>query len=382
LLFDFSLHTFRLLIGHALLEHYSSQISILCQTIDQVKKMKTIDDHLISKIRELPSVNNHKMFTSDKKVGKKKNDDIRLEIVKCIEDVSQYHDQFVSQLRCLFAINIEVGHHLGTHFHDLYNLALSKKALNETSQYKKMHYVMKMLSQDDWQNILKSVISTIKSDGVDSKLGFVHMLQSCYNSLISLSEKTSETNTDEDDKSPSKSIDLSGFKSRSQWKEKLQSSIQSSNKSHSLFDKWKEETIRSFELSLKNDLKSPLLYPLSELIYFDHVSSLKKHHLPNQRIEMKKALTKTTCFPTLSKHVVPDLNTIFKLVLESSATFPLSDLFESFKSIKKGENKEKKNISNQQLIASILSCISDLEYLGIIQANKRKKEHLKRLIWF
>ena len=372
LLYDFSLENCKHLLKQAMFEHYYlNTSSILCQSVKSIKKtVKSFSKDEFKALRKLPSLNSFE----------KTNDtDFRKQLIELSENIILHHENFVSELMHFYYLMDEFDNNpFGRNFQELYIIALSKKPILETDHFKIFISMINLLTCDEWEDLFERYFDKIEKLDFDQNSPFINTLKVNHEKLCELNVQNSEHTASNGVSNPK--IDFSNCTTRSQWKEKLKTNMNVHKKNLSPFDKWKEEAIKSIKQIAEVQLKSPLLFSLNEVFYFNDLSVFKTQNLPSQRNEIKSDLTHSS-HSLLNSDIHFDLNIVFKLLMENSTTFSLYDLFDNFKSLKLNSSRKMSKSQQQHIIACFLTCIYDLEYCGFVKISKKNNDQIVKLVW-
>ena len=203
-------------------------------------------------------------------------------------------------------------------------------------------------------------------------------------------------------------IDFKGLKSRQEWKERLKEKIVSSSPTNkrtscSKFEQFKNDFVSDFK-SLFKQIKSPLLLPLNEVVYFDDSASVASNYYPCLRNDVLRSLR--TPFLDKSDKTL-DISKVYQSLSGLPAAVSLSHLYHGFpensKKSKKGvspkkrgrrpkkkqdsddEDKEsegdKKGKESVMEKTQFFTLINDMEYIGLILRDRKKTGRLTKLVW-
>jgi hypothetical protein len=223
--------------------------------------------------------------------------------------------------------------------------------------------------------------------------------------------KTTQNNNSEllNSSQRNKSINLSGLKSRQEWKERLKEQIVSSSSSSkavtsaSKFEQFKQNFVSELK-SIFQELRSPLNLPLSEVVYFDDAASIAGNYYPNIRHDILNSL----------REPIPDqqltISEVYQTLAGVPASIPLQTLYGGFSSssfrpngtmkksskavspkkrsrksksrresdVESEEEKDREEVDKQEFF----TLINDMEYIGLIQrSDKKKSGHITKLVW-
>lgn len=372
LLYDFSLENFKHLLKQAMFEHYYlNTSSILCQSVKNIKKtVKSFSKDEFKALRKLPSLNS---------IEETNDTDFKKQLIELSENIILQHENFVSELMHFYHLMDEFDNNpFGRNFQELYIIALSKKPILKSDHFKIFISMVNLLTCDEWQDLFERYFDKIEKLHFDQNSPFINTLKVNHEKLCELNVENEEHTVSNEVSNPK--IDFSNCTTRSQWKEKLKTNMNVHKKNLSPFDKWKEEAIKSIKQIAQVQLKTPLLFPLNEVFYFNDLSVFKKQNLPSQRNEIKNDLTHSS-HSLLNLDIHFDLNIVFKLLMENSATFSLHDLFDNFKSLKLNSSRKMSKSQQQHIIACFLTCIYDLEYFGFVKISKKNNDQIVKLVW-
>jgi hypothetical protein len=386
-LFDFSIQNFRHLLKYALFEHYySNELSFLCQSIRKLKKyIKKIDN------KDLELLCNSSPLMSSFK-SSLNGEDLKKSLINNMEELQLIHNQFVAHLKIL----VKLFNQSNEELIDLKQLYIN--ALDKSFDYKQVIDRFNKFSQNQWKTSLENCLSDNSLN--DKTLPLIIALKSSHKELCDLiikSQNEPQVVLERVDISGIKDK-LSNLKTRSQWKDTI--NPMNRPKVISKFDVWKKTTISSIEKVLR-DSTIPTSYPLHEALFFDDLDVLKRHNFVVVRNDIQYTLNNPSLILNKSESFVstkesqsnPDFNSLFILYQESQSIVNLYDWFTAFKSdeqvinfAKNSKRKKTENIksenTDQSLVVRFLNTISDFEYIGLIQAAKRKTDHLMKLVWF
>jgi len=132
-----------------------------------------------------------------------------------------------------------------------------------------------------------------------------------------------------------------------------------------------QETIRTHAAAL-------LEHPMRELLLYDNIESLKKTLQPNIRACLHSNLTHPENFLHLSsvQQRLPDLCMLFK---ESEQKGRLLNLYEWFESFKTHINPLEPEAKLLDLQARFVKGVTELEMLGYVKKNARRRGHVEAL---
>ena len=203
-------------------------------------------------------------------------------------------------------------------------------------------------------------------------------------------------------------INFKGLKSRQEWKERLKEKIVSSSPTNkrtscSKFEQFKNDFVRDFK-SLFKQMKSPLLLPLNEVVYFDDSASVACNYYPCLRTDILRSLR--TPFLEKSDKTV-DICKVYQSLSGLPAAVSLSHLYHGFpensKKSKKGvspkkrgrppkkkqnsDDEDKESKGDEKGKESVMektqffTLINDMEYIGLILRDRKKTGRLTKLVW-
>jgi hypothetical protein len=318
--------------------------------------------------------------------------DLKESLIDTMEKLQLIHNQFVAHLKIL----VKLFNQSNEELIDLKQLYIN--ALDKSFDYKQVIDRFNKFSQNQWKTSLENCLSDNSLN--EKKLPLIIALKSSHEELCDLiitSKNEPQVVLERVDISGIKDK-LSNLKTRSQWKDTI--NPMNRPKVISKFEVWKKTTISSIEKVLR-DSTIPTSYPLYEALFFDDLDVLKRHNFVVVRNDIQNTLNnpslilKSKSFvSTKESQSNPDFNSLFILYQESQSIVNLYDWFTAFKSDKqevidfaknskrtKTENTKSES-TDQSLVVRFLNTISDFEYIGLIQAAKRKTDHLMKLIWF
>ncbi|CAG2115489.1 unnamed protein product, partial [Medioppia subpectinata] len=360
--FDFSIQNIQHIIKYPLFCHfYANELSFLSQSTPKKLKnyIKTIDSRELKFLRDSQLLN---PLLNDTELKKS----ITTEMSAFIST----HNRFVYNLKLVLKlINGLIG------CKDMNLVQLYANSLDTSYKFSPVIDSLNRLSQTQWLYLLDNCLS-----GDQTVQPLSEALKSRYQELISIdadSQLEPEVMVEKMEVSALKSK-LSKSKTRQQWKETLKPV--NTPKALSKFDVWKNDTIDLIEHTLRDTSTHPMSCPLSKVLFFDAIESVKPHIFVDQRNDTLNSLSTPL---NDSKRSETDFHTLFAIFSESQSVINMYDWFESFTELIRPLNTSPKKVNSADErdtnIVRFLNSVSDCEYIGLLESSKRKADHLNRL---
>lgn len=204
--------------------------------------------------------------------------------------------------------------------------------------------------------------------------------------LVDELEKMDQQKDQQSAKSQTPNVDLSSVRSRSEWMQKLKSVISASPRVMSKFECWRHNFIRELQSEFKK-LTSPHFMPLNEVVYFNQTEVLLNYCFPSPRTEAISSFRhplKHLPQGDSSDEKVLDITRIYKMITQNTTSINLHDFLESFKcqtDVYDSSAKKKKGPESEERLNRFFTALNDLEFVGLVEKDKRKTDHLTRVIW-
>lgn len=229
-------------------------------------------------------------------------------------------------------------------------------------------------------------------------------------------------------KSQSGTVSFEGCKSRHEWKARLKDSLSvsrsdtrenvSTPKKRSKFEEFRSSFVSNV-CHFFGELTPPFSLPLHEVIYFSDSTFVADHYFPSTRTTIIESLRHPLALRLSSKgetgegdetsdHEL-DVTRIYKQLASSSSSISMFDLMQSLQAQKastsqqeaqdadvsprkkarksKGStDKERKRMEDEERVMveerrRFFTLINDMEYIGVVQKDKRKAGRLTKLVW-
>ncbi|KAI1293726.1 Origin recognition complex subunit 3 [Halotydeus destructor] len=295
------------------------------------------------------------------------------------------HDRFIVSLHYLYLLTSELPEKpFGTSFSSFYALALEKE-LVKTAECDSALTSLRFLAADELRERFDACLRCIENEEspfralIDKHLTLLDELESDCNEVSSKPQARPQ-------------VDMSRVKSRSEWQSTLKATIVP--RQLTKYEVWRN----CFLDDLKNQISvvvSPMTLPLHEVIYCDDVDYIYARCFPSQRdstVEtLRNPLEQLEGIVELKEHCQLDISALFDLYTESSASINIRDLLDAFlahvetskTSPTKRLKKKGKGSDNEKdrRFTLFFNAIEDFEYVGFVQKNKRKADHLTKLVW-
>ncbi|KAH3822930.1 origin recognition complex subunit 3-like isoform X2 [Dreissena polymorpha] len=388
LYYDFSVLNFIQALRFTMLEHYSSQpLSYLCCNHDDVQDaVKQTDADSLERLRQLPSFMRYVEGCSTKE-----QPDLLLNekftkerVVRLIEDINEYHTNFFPILSCLHVLVGKLpGYPLGKQLREVYSLCLDVN-LQENEDFKHARDLLRMLSKDEWKNLLVQCIEKLQNE---SQLKDVMTeLEKFVNRIDHIDEVVEE---EEESEQPANDDALPYRTSLHQLRQKLQD-MSKKQKKLSPYEKLRDEIVGFYDDLFAKHLVCPTKLPLHEIFYYNATRHLKQRLNASPRSALQMALSNPHYYLqcqccSLEKSALsgtmPDTCIVYKLHLECGQLINLYDWMQAFLTVVQPEEQVDVKEPNHKMQARFIQAVSQLQFLGFVKPTKRKTDHVARLTW-
>lgn len=391
-----------------------------------LKQMSTKElKQLRSEVEKLPSVQSAPADLN--KIASKDMDSFRNFTRRSINHIHNCHNEYLQAMRCLsilmtrtsgtgeYLSNLSITPFLSINMHGRSNIT-------ESNEFKNIQQSLSVLSWDEMNDKLETCINNLASDSLVAQ-----MLEKEFENLLQLKKDAVSVNgTSGNDASPSEKsqsrITFEGCRNRHDWKTRLKDSLSGNSDSGSSKKRRKLSKFEEFRTGFVSSicqffasLTPPFSLPLSEVVYFNDSSFIADHYFPSTRTQIIESLRhplpiRSSGGSSGGDEVVEsdhelDLARIYQQIASSSVSVSLFDLMECLKSQKdtcsdgNGEDGDlsprKKVRRNKQAAAAkpsngnnekvarqrFFTLINDMEYMGILQKDKRKAGRVTKLVW-
>ena len=398
-----------------------------------LKQMSTSElKQLRSEVEQLPSIQSAAVDL--KSIGTKDTDSFRNFIKRSINQIHNGHKDYLQAMRCLSILmtrTSESGHHLAAAASITPFLSINMEGMSnitETNEFKNIQRSLSMLSLDQ----LKEKLETCINNHLAPDSSIAQMLGKEYENLLQL-EKDSVSMNGAGSNDPAASLEKSqsritfeGCRNRHDWKARLKDSLPgnktdagsgSKKRKLSKFEEFRTGIVSSI-CQFFADLTPPFSLPLSEVVYFNDSSFIADHYFPCTRTEIMESLRhplpiRSSGGPSggdevgeMSDHEL-DMARIYQQIASSSVSVSMFDLMECLKSqkdtcmdqngddadasprkkVRKGKQaaskieSERNNDNDAMARQRFFTIINDMEYIGILQKDKRKAGRVTKLVW-
>ncbi|KAL9020968.1 MAG: hypothetical protein Q9185_001795 [Variospora sp. 1 TL-2023] len=152
--------------------------------------------------------------------------------------------------------------------------------------------------------------------------------------------------------------------------------------------------VNQVDNSLKEYFQNALVAPqelfLHEVLIYDFKSPHREVFAPKPRHANERALSsphdylgcnccKSSQHGLSSTH--PATSVLYQLYLESGALINIADLWSAFYTIVGNEDAEDEDDEQERVLALFSRALAELKYLGMIKHNRKKADHLAKLLW-
>ncbi|XP_078699748.1 origin recognition complex subunit 3-like [Branchiostoma floridae x Branchiostoma belcheri] len=390
---DFSVVNFIRGLQFAMLEHFFSDLGMLCCGVKlSTSRVKTMNHLQLETIRKTPSF---RRYVETQPPQEQKdlllNDKHTKEVlIRLLKDLDSYQHMCYPIMHCLHALTCTLPRHpLGKQLRELYSLVLESN-IWDTEGYKDAFNLLRLMARDDLVCVLGQCVERLQV-WTESDVSEVIMdIQTYMAQLESLGDGSQEEQ-EESKERPKERL------SKTTKLHDLQNKLRESAKQKKKLTKYevlRNKILDYMDKLFRSYLHSPTTLPLHEVCYYDRVSTLRRHMNAAPRAAIQTAFSNPHYYlqdESLKSedgtipNTAPDVCIAYKLHLECGRLINLYDWLQAFvmlvHSEENGADTSKQNKVDEVLQARFIRAVSELQFLGFIKPTKRKTDHVARLTW-
>ncbi|CAH1230274.1 ORC3 [Branchiostoma lanceolatum] len=391
---DFSVVNFIRGLQFAMIEHFFSDLGMLCCGAKlSASRVKAMDHRQLEAIRKSPSFRRHvELQKPQEQRDLLLNDKHTKEVfISLLKGLDSYHGMCYPIMHCLHALTSSLPRHpLGKQLRELYSLVLESNVW-ETQGYKDAFSLLRLMARDDLVSVLRQCVERLQA-WTESDVSEVIMEVQTYKAQLASLGDGSQEEQEEPDETPKERL------SKTTKLHDLQNRLRESAKQKKKLTKY--EVLRNKILDyldeiFRTHLPSPTTLPLHEVYYYDRVSTLRRHMNAAPRAAIQTALSNPHFYlqdeslkteDGTIPNTAPDVCIAYKLHLECGRLINLYDWLQAFVMLvhsgdENGTDSSKQKKVDEVLQARFIRAVSELQFLGFIKPTKRKTDHVARLTW-
>lgn len=394
-IYSFSLERFLSILKLVIMRHFQdndlSFLSVSTETdLDQILK-KVDPEKLTSLITTLPSLPEDKQKTLN--AG-----NIGHYIKESIMNICHCHEHFLAALSCLVFLGEDLRDSLGATIAACYIKLTDAQSIGSSPYFDPFLRSLRALSLDELLLRLEKCVNNIPVKQKESKNGDDSIATFFHRKYAEFKDLETKLNNPENNKSTTNTPStaskttanasniFTGIRSRSEFKSRLQENLKNSKDSFTvssttIFEEFRNQFIQQLK-RVYNDVKSPLHMPLNEVVYLNNSASVIRLYFPPIRSKLFASLRNDEEW----KSTV--MSKTYSEIAISPAFVGLEEVHEKIElstaSPKKKSKKNSGSKDNEQTQGSeelVFTLINDMEYIGLIQKDKRKTGRVTKLTW-